>query len=151
MTKCSVAGARQAASNRTSGRYPLDPLAGDGGDAVEVLIVVENAKMRSLGDGGNQQVGESHRPMLAMPSKDFHDFDRAIKIALLHRNSGKGLIPQCASPHEICMTAGAEQHFQIDDTARSDIASEDEGTQDRIHRGMGHPRERALVGKICRC
>jgi hypothetical protein len=58
-----VRGLSLSSVHRSARDDPFRGLAGDGGDDVEVAVVVENGETRRGRSGGDQEVGDSCRPM----------------------------------------------------------------------------------------
>jgi hypothetical protein len=135
-TSCSVHGSARD--------DPLRGLAGDLGDDVEVAVVVKNDQAGCGRGGGNQEVGDSRRAVLAGLDKATLDRPGNLFGPYRHDNrnesieKGQHCIVICHRPRRVA-------NFEIGHDAAADLASVDPG-----HKGVGYgrladPRERRLV------
>jgi len=75
---------------------PLNGLTGDIGDELEVLVVMQDGELCQFGSGGDEQVWDGRRPVLAAFGErdlDFHGavFDRRGEV--LDRHAGEWWVP----------------------------------------------------------
>src|SRR5215469_11465787 len=57
---------------------PLEGLAGNGGDDLEVLVDVQNGKPAQFSSCGDDEVGDRGRPVLTAISEQGQDFDSPV-------------------------------------------------------------------------
>src|SRR5579864_8901487 len=90
---------------------PLRWLAGHRSNAVEILVVVMNREIGSLGHGGDEEIGKAGRAVLTALREASHHVGGAIKIALRHGDVGERLLAEATGLDEIGMAARAEIDF----------------------------------------
>jgi hypothetical protein len=75
--------------NGARGHDPVDRLSPNGGDEVEVAIVVKDRERGARGEGRDQQIRDARTAMLALPRQKLHHVDRGIEFTLFDIDRGK--------------------------------------------------------------
>lgn len=112
--------------NRAAGKDPLDSLSRNRRDPIEVLVVVENYQAGALGNGGDEEVGESRRAVLFPLGKRCHHVCRSVEIVLLHCNRPQRMRDLLADSGEVCTAPRTEEYLERDNAAGRHVPSLDE-------------------------
>jgi hypothetical protein len=154
LRECSRAGracgrglAELGSGDAAPGHYPPHRLARERRDPLVVRVVVQNREPGPLRAGGDQQIGQGHRPVLRALGQHRLHLLRPPEIGLVHRHArhpaqglGEGAVGGPAG--------GAVEQLQVDDATGGDVAREQKRLQRLTHLGAGlAPRQRALVGE----
>ncbi len=82
-------------------------------------MVVQHGEVGTLGNGRKHQVSRADRAVLAPVGQEQHDLRRAIEVGLMGGEQRERSYELVVDPARI---ASAEQGFQVEDAATSDLA-----------------------------
>ncbi len=134
--------------NRSARDDPLGRLPRDRCNEFEVAVVVQNRDSVPLRDSSDQQIGNAGSPVMSLARKKLHHFDRASEVGLFHPEVRKGCFTDFPKFHQLGEGPGAEEHLELNDSARDDLSGYHEGGKPPIHRRQRCSRKCALVEQV---